>query len=229
MNLTRIELYGHLRKRFGRRFMLAVGSPAEAIRALDFQIKGFRAWVESHGSYRVLVGKEAQTLDTLGNPIGGGECIKIVPVVAGAHGGLGQVLLGVALMAAGAALWAFGPAGMFTGDTLVNIGLAMALGGVATLLSGAPKINAGGNGTPDMPAYSFGGPTVTIGQGRPVPLFYGGPLEIGGAIVSAGIVSEGYQHGGFGGIAAQTAGHDAGAWTGNGDSIPWTAAIEPAL
>jgi predicted phage tail protein len=215
MNLTRIELYGHLRKRFGRRFMLAVGSVSEAIRALDSQLPGFGAWVSSHGSYKVLVGAEAQTLDTLENPVGGGEVIKIVPVVAGASDAV-QIIVGAALIAAG----------VFTGQGwLVSTGVAMALGGVATMLAAAPRIGATSqNGPSDMPSYSFGSPTVTIGQGRPVPVLYGGPLRIGGAIVSAGIVSEGYQSKGFGGAAFD----DAGTWSGNGDSIPWSAAIAPA-
>ena len=224
MSLTRIELYGHLRKRFGKEFRMDVMSPAEAVHALDCQIKGFGAWVVSHGSYKVLVGQEPQTLDTLGNPVAGSEVIKIVPVVAGAHGDLGQIFLGVALMAAGAALWALGPAGMFTGDTLVNIGLAMTLGGVATMLAGVPKVGATGqNGPSDMPSYAFGSPTVTIGQGRPVPLLYG-QVRVGGAIVSAGIVSEGYQPKGFGGQAPD----DAGTIGGNGDTAPWVAAIAAA-
>ncbi len=231
-----VHLYGHLRKKFGIKVIeLAVKSPSEAIRALDSQLPGFSAWVSSHGSYKVLVGKEAQTLDTLGNPIGGGECIKIVPVVAGASD-WEQALVGVAIIAMsggfGAALMIGG--GGWLATVGMNIGVAMVLGGVAQMLSTAPKIGTNG-GAADTPTYSFGSPTVTVGQGRPVPLFYGGPLEVGGAIVSAGIVSEGYQSGGFGGIAEKTLDpadgkmHDAGAWSGNGDSIPWTAAIEPAM
>lgn len=217
MNLKRIELYGHLRKRFGRRFFLAVGSVAEAMRALDSQLPGFGVWVVSHGSYRVLVGTEPQTVDTLGNPVGSMETIKIIPVVAGAHGDLGQIILGAALIAGGIAMTPFFPT---LGPMVTNIGLAMVLGGVAGLLAAPPQIPKSGT---DTPAYTFGSPTATVGQGNPVPLFYGGPLRVGGAVVSAGIVSEDYQSKGFGGAAAD----DLGTWSGNGDSIPWCAAVAP--
>lgn len=227
MSLTRIELYGHLRKRFGRRFMLAVGSPAEAIRALCFQVQGFRAWVEAHSEpgYRVIVGTEPATMDTLGNPVGGGEVIKIIPVVGGAHGDVGQILLGAALIYASTFIpgaWALGS--MSVASAVSSIGFAMVLGGVASMLATPPQVGQNGsNGPSDMPSYSFGSPTVTIGQGRPVPLLYG-QVRVGGAIVSAGIVSEGYQPGGFGGVCPT----DDGTITGNGDSTPWVAAIAAA-
>ncbi len=214
MKLTDVRLYGHLRQRFGKGHKLAVGSSAEAIRALDCQIEGFGAWVVSHGSYKVLVGEEAQTLDTLGNPVGGGEVIKIVPVVAGASDGV-QIIVGAALIAVGVAT-GFAPA--------TNLGIAMVLGGVAQMLAITPVVGqAGQNGPSDMPSYSFGSPTVTIGQGRPVPVLYG-QLRVGGAIVSAGIVSEGYQSRGFGGQAPD----DAGTIGGNGDTLPWVAAVAAA-
>lgn len=219
MSLTRVELYGHLRKRFGRRFMLAVGSPAEAIRALCFQVQGFRAWVESHSGagYRILVEEEPQTLDTLGNPVSGGSVIKIIPVVAGASDGV-QVIVGAALIAA-----SFIPGNPFAAQTMA-LGISMVLGGVAQMLAPSPAVGAiGSNGPSDMPSYAFGSPTVTIGQGRPVPLLYG-QVRVGGAIVSAGIVSEGYQPGGFGGACPT----DDGTITGNGDTAPWVAAIAAA-
>lgn len=223
--LKRIELYGHLRKKFGRRFQMAVGSPAEALRALDSQLPGFAAYVAANGSYRVLVGTDACTLDTLGNPVGSMEVIKIVPVVEGAGGDLGQILLGAALIAV--AWWnplgwstvagSWGAAGL---GAMSSIGMAMVLGGVAGLLAAPPRTPTSGS---DTPSYAFGSPTATVGQGNPVPLFYGGPLRVGGAVVSAGIVSEDYHMGGFGGLCAK----DDGTWSGNGDSIPWAASVAP--
>jgi predicted phage tail protein len=40
--LRKIVLHGRLGKRFGRSFMLDVASPAEALRALVLQLRGFR-------------------------------------------------------------------------------------------------------------------------------------------------------------------------------------------
>ncbi len=211
-----IRLYGHLRKRFGKEFRMDVGSVAEAIRALCSQVKGFQQHLTLHDKpgYRILVGGEFCPPESLGNPVGSMEVIKIVPLVAGAHDGLGQFYLGSAIAALG----------VITGQAwLVSIGVAMALGGVSQMLATPPKVGATTNGPSDMPSYSFGSPTVTIGQGRPVPLLYG-QVRVGGAIVSAGIVSEGYQPGGFGGACPT----DDGTITGNGDSAPWVAAIAAA-
>ena len=69
-SIKRVLLYGHLRARFGKEYRFAVGSAAEAIRALCFQVKGFRAYLETHSEpgYRVLVGTNAATLDTVLKP-----------------------------------------------------------------------------------------------------------------------------------------------------------------
>lgn len=218
--LSDVRFYGHLRKRFGKGHAFAVGSTGEAIRACCSQFPGFKAYVEAHSEpgYRILVEEEPQTLDTLGNPVSGGSVIKIVPVVAGASDGV-QVIVGAALIAA-----SFIPGNPFAAQTMA-LGISMVLGGVAQMLAPSPAVGAiGSNGPSDMPSYSFGSPTVTIGQGRPVPLGYG-EIRVGGAIVSAGIVSEGYQHGGFGGAANS----DLGTLSGNGDTIPWVAAIGPDI
>ena len=226
-----VRFYGHLRKRFGKGHPFAVSSTGEAIRACCSQFPGFQAYVESHNGpgYRILVDEEPQTLDTLGNPVSGGSVIKIVPVVAGAHD-FEQVLIGAAMIAFAmynplawstvAGSW--GAAALGASSAM---GWAMVLGGVASMLAQAPNVGqAGQNGPSDMPSYSFGSPTVTIGQGRPVPLLYG-QVRVGGAVVSAGIVSEGYQHGGFGGAANS----DLGTLSGDGDTIPWVAAIGPDI
>lgn len=221
-----IRLYGHLRKRFGKEYRLAVNSVSEAMHALDCQIEGFREYVgviHSEPGYRVLVGEEPQTVDTLGNPVGSAEVIKIVPVVAGAKSGGGQFLLGAVLFVAGSYIPYLNASPV--GAYMRNMGIAMMMGGVATMLATPPNLaSLGTKGPADSPSYAFGGPTVTIGQGRPVPVLYGGPLRVGGAIVSAGINSEAYQPKGFGGAAAD----DAGTISGNGDSLPWLWAIEPA-
>lgn len=221
-----IRLYGHLRKRFGKEFRLAVNSVHEATsQALPALVPGWTEYVGvTHGQsgFRVLVGEEPQTIDTLGNPVGSNEVIKIVPVVAGAKSGGMQFLFGAILVAA-----SFIPVLAPVSGYMRSMGIAMMVGGVATMLATAPNLAAlnSNNGPADSPAYSFGNPTVTIGQGRPVPLLYGGPLRVGGAIVSAGINSEAYQRKGFGGAALD----DLGTISGNGDSLPWLWAIAPAV
>lgn len=230
--LRTIRLYGHLGRRFQREYRFAVGSVAEAVRALCSQVEGFAAAL-SACNVQILVGQDAQVMETLENPVSGRETIRFVPVVEGAFDGdIGKILIGAAVVAL---TWGAGGGflGGYIGATAAgmvgSLGMAMVLGGVASMLANPPRVGQnGGNGPADTPSYSFGSPTVTVGQGRPVPLGYG-ELEVGGAIVSAGIVSESYQHGGFGGACPPDgSGKDSGTMTGNGDSAPWMAAIEPA-
>lgn len=229
MDKVKVKLYGHLKKRFGRSFDLAISNPREAIKGLG-QIPGFYAYLNEHSvpGYRVLVGSEGRGPDDFGNPMGAAKTIKIIPVVAGAKDAIGQILTGAALIAlvyftgGSGATFLSASAGNWLSAATINIGFAMVLGGVAQLLSPTPGVGPQTPGGEEgLPSYTFGSPTVTVGQGRPVPVFYGGPLEVGGAVVSAGVTSEGYQPGGFGGACAL----DNGTRYGNGDTSPWVWAI----
>lgn len=234
MSLKRIILYGHLRKRFGRCFEFAVNSPAEAIRALCSQVEGFAAYLREHSEpgYRVLVGEEVRDVEGLQAPMGR-EVIKIVPVVVGAKSSLGKVATGVALMVA--AYWTGGASmsymsavwGASTAATVGAIGTAMMLSGVAELLASPPAyVNplAEAKTESDPPAYSFSGPHMTVGQGNPVPVLLGGPLRIGGALVSMGISAEEWPTKGLGGLAPD----ELGTRGGDGDVSPWVWAVKPA-
>ena len=209
-----IILYGHLHKRFGRVFHLAVKTPSEAIRALCVVVPGFEAYLLAHSApgYRVLVGEYPCTLETISERCGSLASIKIVPVVAGAKDGTLTVLFGAALVAA-----SFIPFLAPISPYLFNMGIAMMLGGVAQLLSSPPVLPGSGNtGPADTPVYSFGSPRMTTGQGHPVPLCYG-KMRVGGALISVGLNRHAWQPNGFGGISVD----DAGTVSGNGDSVPW--------
>lgn len=219
MSLKRILLYGHLRKRFGREFWFAVGSPAEAMRALCSQVEGFAAYLREHSEpgYRVIVGSEDRDVDGLQAPMGR-EVIKLVPVVAGAKGNGFQVIAGAVLTVVGY---------YFEQPWLSNMGIAMMLGGVATLLANNPAYvppSPEAKTEGDPPAYSFSGPHMTVGQGNPVPVLLGGPLRIGGALISMGISAEEWPTKGLGGLAPD----ELGTRGGDGDVSPWVWAVKPA-
>ena len=102
-SMVTILLLGELGKRFGRRHKMAVASAAEAVRALCANFSSFERELVASGErgvgYRVLAGRDALTLDRLHEP-SGQQRITIAPVVSGAGGnGLGQILLGAALIA----------------------------------------------------------------------------------------------------------------------------------
>ena len=191
-----IRVYGHLAKLLGQRtFRAAVSSAAEAVR---FLLVNF-PWLERHMSaqyYRVTVGGFGLTLDDLHHPVGQQE-IRIIPVIGGAGGDVGQILLGVALVvgsfffpaAAGAAAALTIGGSTFTafGASLFFLGTSMVLTGVAGLLTPTPQLSLGSDGANDpRKSYSFSGVQNTSRQGVPVPIVYGETL-VGSVVISAGI------------------------------------------
>lgn len=190
--LRRIKLYGALAKFIGKRVLHAdVATPAEAMRFL------LANWprLEQHMAdqhYRVSLGDYDLVEDELHHPAGQQE-IKITPVMAGA-GAAGRIIAGVALIALsllfapGAALasaaFTLGPTAVSIG---VGIGVSLALGGVAQLLSPVPQISAGDNGEQDpRKSYSFSGIQNTARNGVPVPIVYGQTL-VGSVTISQAV------------------------------------------
>lgn len=190
--LRTVRLYGRLGAKFGREFRLAVVSPADAVRALCAQLKGFRrelATSHERGiKYAVFIGTRNVGVQELDFPPGG-AAIRIAPVLVGAKsGGLFQTILGAVILAVAY----FNPGGFLSGPMLTaayGVGASMALGGVIQMLS--PQ--QGGLSTRDAPdngaSYNFNGPVNTTAQGNPVPLLYG-EMVVGSAVISAGIYAE---------------------------------------
>ena len=204
--LRKIKLYGQLAKFIGRRVLEAdVATAAEAVRMLVANFPG----LEQHMAeqyYRVTVGTYDLGLDEIHDPAGQQD-IKIMPVVAGAGGGVGKILIGVALIAAaivlapagagflalGAGLKATVASGLATGfisaaasSAIGAIGFSLVVGGLAQLVSPVPKVPQGG-GTDNDPrkTFNFSGIQQTSRQGVPVPCVYGLTL-VGSVVISAG-------------------------------------------
>lgn len=180
-----VRLYGVLAKKFGRVHRLAVATAAEAVRALSANIPGFAKHLREHSEpgYHVWVGRENIGEDDLTMPAGGGEVIRIAPALAGAKkGGLLQTIIGVVLIVVGALTSWSG------GTFLMQIGVAMVLGGVAQLLTPTPK-NQAGTQSDNKPSYIFNGAANTTAQGNPVPVLYG-EMVVGSAVISAGMVAK---------------------------------------
>lgn len=189
--LRTIRIYGRLAKFLKRRkFEAEVATAADAVR---FLVTNFPQ-LEKHMAdqhYRVSVGGYDLSEEELHDPAGGE--IRIVPVLAGA-GAVGRIIAGVALVAfsllfaPGAALagglLTLGPTAVSIG---VGIGVSLALGGVAQLLTPVPKLPQGGNTDQDpRKSYSFSGIQQTSRQGVPVPVVYGETL-VGSVVISAGV------------------------------------------
>jgi len=200
--LRKIRLYGHLAEHCGQKVFEAVArTPAEAIRFLLCNFPELRS-IMGAGHYTVAVGPHTLELGEsphqLTYPLMADDDIRIIPVVTGANFfrnlafiALGAVLIGTALATGGVSLGATGFSTAATATTSVklaavagNIGIGLALTGVAGLLS--PTVP-----TPDIDNdprnnFSFSGVQNVSREGVPVPVAYG-EVIVGSVVVSAGL------------------------------------------
>ena len=199
-----VRLYGSLGARFGRVHRLAVGSAAEAIRALCVLVPGFEAFLmasKDRGvTYSLFLGRDNLGQDRRHAPCGNSD-IRIAPLLIGSKrsGGL-QTIIGVALVvaasyfsggiaAAGGSSTLIGTTGTTGWTFAASMGISLAMGGVMQMTS--PQLKGlGAMDRPDNRAnYSFNGPVNTTAQGNPVGLLYG-QLIVGSSVISAGIYAQ---------------------------------------
>tara|TARA_A100000172_G_scaffold13497_1_gene7079 strand:- start:6350 stop:6961 length:612 start_codon:yes stop_codon:yes gene_type:complete len=195
--LRKIKLYGELAKFLGQKtFEAEVHNAAQAIR---FLVVNFPQ-LERHMAdryYKVSVGTWELTQEELVYP-NGQEDIKIIPVVGGAGGSFGKILLGAALIGLG-----MGAFGAFAGKAVAfgkgaggfaaagmgakasfAIGGALVLGGISQMLTPVPTISEMEQ-DPKL-SFNFSGIQNTSRAGVAVPVIYGEVLT-GSVVVSAGI------------------------------------------
>jgi predicted phage tail protein len=196
--MVTIRLLGEVGRRFGRRFQLAVKTPAEALRALCVQIPELRQYLLESGekgiNWRVVTDhamglEEEQLLWPMS------KRMVLAPIPAG-RGGVGKIVAGVALVAAalfllpvvlGGAVWA-GSISYGAATTIINatlgIGVSFIFAGVAQLLTPTPKMpNVGGRvgGGPtsgrsteeQLKSFTFDKSNANSLQGEVVPVLYG--------------------------------------------------------
>jgi predicted phage tail protein len=185
--MVTIRLLGEAGRKFGRRFQLAVKTPAEAVRALCVQIPGLREYLLQSGENGInwrVVTEDPMGLDEeqLAWPLS--KRLVLAPQPSGAGGGVGKIIAGVALVAAiilipGAAAW-LGPT---AASILTGAGIAMIFGGVAQLLTPTPQMptvggRVGGGPTEgrsddQLKSFTFDKSNANTIQGEVVPVLYG--------------------------------------------------------
>lgn len=186
-----VRLHGSLGEKFGREWFLDVKSPAEAIRAIDANRKGFRQWVISSTPefgfrYAVLVNHKPRRLEEYGDPVPHEGTIDIIPGICGggedAWGWL-SVILGVVLIIVGVILIGTG-----VGVGLILAGVSLLAGGLAVLLTPIPRVTEADTDAAEsaLASHHFSGARNTVGQGLPVPVGYG-RLLIGSHMISFGV------------------------------------------
>ena len=190
--LRKVKLYGELADFVGHKELDAViNCTADAIRFLITNFEGLEAHMANR-HYQVLVGNEDIDETELHNPIGQSD-ISIVPVIAGAGGGLGKTLLGVALIgfsiASGGGFSALFGEGLklgVVGNFAMNAGIGLTLMGVTEMLFPLPKPQEFNNEEDPRISFSFSGVQNTSRAGTSHPIAYG-EIVTGSVVISAGI------------------------------------------
>ena len=192
--LRKVKLYGELADFVGHKELDAViNCTADAIKFLITNFEGLEAHMANR-HYQVLVGKEDIDETELHNPIGQSD-ISIVPVIAGAGGGVGKTLLGVALIGLAIAMpgatlgmGGFSAAAGFSGfqAAVGNLGIALTLMGVSEMLFPLPKPQEFNNEEDPRISFSFSGVQNTSRAGTSHPIAYG-EIVTGSVVISAGI------------------------------------------
>lgn len=199
MALRKVKLHGDLGEKFGKEFTVDVNTPAEAVRLLSANFKGFKRHLAENSApgYHVLVGGSDVDKDALNNSVFSDQEIHIIPVIAGAGkgGGIFKIILGVAL------IWAAGGFGAGTGlgvgfgagatagwSVVGSVGVSLVMSGLSSMLFAPPSANTpeSREAAASRPSYSFDGPVNTIRQGNPVSIGYG-RLRVGSQVISAGL------------------------------------------
>ena len=210
--MTNVYLHGELRNLFGECFKLNISSPKEVFSAINANKKTFAHTVKKLAIkgvlYRIVVDDEVLNTPKELSIQKAPKEMHIVPVVWGAGGNSGGILMlaaGIALIAVTGGL-GFAGLGAFAGATTAGvagatvtaaagslagisgavaaIGAGLAIQGVMSLLFPQPKpdfnqeVAAGGK------SYLFGNKPSNVSQGQAVPVGYG-RLLIGSSQISA--------------------------------------------
>ena len=201
--LKKIKLYGDLKEITGHGELEAhVNSVGDSIRFLLMN------WPQLEGhmnqqNYQVLTDGNEIKEEEIHYPVS--EEIKIVPVISGAGGSTGKILAGAALIglafATGGGSLAFqgvgiglkAGVGMTAGLGLFiaagNIGIALALSGVAEMLFPAPKPPKYENDQDPRISFDFGGTPNVARAGTTHGICYG-EIMTGSTVISMNLTTD---------------------------------------
>lgn len=202
--LRKLKIYGELADFVGfKEFDIQVDSIAKAV---SFLVNNFPQ-VEKYMNpkyYEVKVGNYSISEEEILYPLGQ-EDIHIVPVIQGAGGSFGRILLGGALIALsfgafgafGAKALTFGKgfgasfkaASFFGAKGAFVLGSALVLSGVSEMLFPLPEVPEFGDEENPRLSYNFGGTQNTTRAGVPVPLVFG-EIITGSVVISGSIDTE---------------------------------------
>ena len=194
MTLRKIKLYGELAKFVGERVLEAeVSNMAQVMKFLCVNFKG----IEKHmydQHYKVSAGSWELSEEELLYPTGQSD-ISIVPVVAGAGGNVGRIILGAALITLAFTTGSASLAGLSSGTafagaaawagTAASLGASLVLSGISGLLTPVPSVPS--SEQDPRRSFSFSGIQNTSRAGVAVPVVYGSEVLVGSVVISAAI------------------------------------------
>ena len=192
--LRKVKLYGELADFVGHKELDAViNCTADAV---SFLINNFPK-LEAHMAdryYQVLIDDYGIDETEIHNPIGQSD-ISIVPVITGAGGNFGKILLGAALIGLSFSGEIFAKPFTLGGGfaaagagakAAFGIGAALVLSGVSDMLFPVPDIPDFSNEEDPRISFSFSGVQNTSRAGTSHPIAYG-EIVTGSVVISAGI------------------------------------------
>ena len=200
--LRKIKLYGELANFVGHKeFEVKVESLSQAVSFLVNNFAGIEAYMNPK-YYQVKVGNYSIDETEIHHPIGQ-EDIHFVPVIQGAGGSFGKILLGGALLAL-----SFGAGGLinmniafgkgfiasfktasFAAKAAFGIGAGLVLSGVSDMLFPVPKLPDFNSEQDPRISFNFSGTQQTTRAGTPVPLVYG-EIFTGSVVISGAVDTE---------------------------------------
>lgn len=153
-----VHLHGALKEKFGGPYRFEIDTPAEAIRALSANFRGFESTM-SEGEYQLFRGplndERDFDVDELHLRFGRHRELHIVPVVGGAkRGGTGKAIIGAVIMIAAIAMAPF-TGGASLVPATIEATAATAVGGTIGAVAG------GGLGAT---AFTLFGASITYGN-----------------------------------------------------------------
>ena len=182
--MIKVVFHGHL-KRFGSEFSLEAENAAEVVRALCLQIPGLEEVIKA-GNWHVIRGRledqDDLSEEMLTLPFGTVEEMHLLPAIegSGSGGGILSVVVGAALIVAGA---------LTANPMLIAAGAGMMLGGIVMMTMKIPTADTDQNTQEERASFLFGKPTNSTKQGGAIPRGYG-KFRSGSVVVSSSVVAE---------------------------------------
>ena len=195
--LTKLKLYGSFADFVGHKeFDVKLHSVRQAVSFLINNFPKTEAYM-SQRYFKILVNNYEIEESEINNPIGL-EDISFIPVITGAGGNTGKILLGAALIgiaivnpfgAAAIGTFGLGAGSIGVGTLAVGIGASMVLSGVSEMLFPLPKPQEFKNEQDPRISFGFSGIQQSSRAGSSHPIVYG-EIFTGSVVISAGIDNE---------------------------------------